>query len=93
MTMSTIPSAKFVGQPKSALRAKGRILHPSLALVVETLALFLFMSQLAFGAIKHTTGTIDFDVNRDGVKEATLNSTGLGIGVTPSTNLDIPIAR
>ena len=87
--MNTNPLDKFNDQPKLLLKAKRFIFHPSLPLVVQTLALLLFMSQLAFGTIKSTTGTIEFDVNSDGVKEATLNSTGLGIGVTPSTNLEV----
>ena len=48
----------------------------------------LFLIQLQ-ADIKSTNGTIKFDVNLDNSEEATLNQTGLGIGITPSANLHI----
>lgn len=39
--------------------------------------------------VKSTNGIIKFDVNLDNSEEATLNQTGLGIGLTPSTNLHV----
>jgi hypothetical protein len=40
-------------------------------------------------SVNSSTGTLHFDVNGDGAMEATLNSTGLGIGTTPSSNLHV----
>jgi hypothetical protein len=41
------------------------------------------------GAVKSKTGIIYFDSNGDGAQEATLNSTGFGIGTAPSANLHV----
>ena len=89
MTPNVIHPPEFRRRSRIVLRSKEHRYSSSLLLVLQALALFLFMSQLAFGTIKSTSGTIEFDVNSDGVKEAILNSTGLGIGVTPSTNLEV----
>ena len=35
------------------------------------------------------TGTINFDVDFNGIQEMKLDSTGLGIGLTPSANLHV----
>lgn len=40
-------------------------------------------------ATKSTTGTLDFDVNSNGNFEMRLNSTGLGIGIQPGSNLHV----
>jgi hypothetical protein len=47
------------------------------------------MSFQLFGDVKSTDGRIRFDHNSDGSAEMTLNSTGLGIGVIPSANLEV----
>jgi len=52
------------------------------------LFIVLFIS-VSSADVKSTSGQIKFDVNSDSVPEMTLNSTGLGLGVTPSTNLHI----
>lgn len=39
--------------------------------------------------VKSTNGTLGFDVDFNGQNEAILNQTGLGIGVSPSTNLHV----
>ena len=50
----------------------------------------LICPTLAFAEIKSTSSTINFDSNFDGVNEAVLNPTGLGIGTnTPSANLHV----
>jgi hypothetical protein len=50
--------------------------------------LFL-LSSTCFCDILSTTGQIKFDTQMDGQAEMTLNSTGLGIGVLPSSNLHV----
>ena len=45
--------------------------------------------MVLFSEVKSTTGQILFDVNGDTVGEAFLNSTGLGLGVTPASNLHV----
>lgn len=49
------------------------------------LVLFQFLSA----DVKSTNSVIKFDRNSDGVAEMTLNQTGLGIGVSPSSNLEV----
>ena len=49
----------------------------------------LFLRAAGVGDVISTDGTIHFDRNADGVAELTLNQTGLGIGVTPSSNLEV----
>jgi len=51
--------------------------------------LFIFTCELCFADIIGTKGSIDFDVHNDGQAELILNSTGLGIGTLPSTNLTV----
>jgi formylglycine-generating enzyme required for sulfatase activity len=53
-----------------------------------TICLFL-LCHACFGAVRGTNDNISFDVQMDGQPEMTLNSTGLGLGVIPSTNLHI----
>jgi hypothetical protein len=53
---------------------------------------FFFLILLIFSSycdVKNTDGVIIFDRQFDGQAEMTLNSTGLGIGVLPSSNLHI----
>ena len=50
--------------------------------------LFLFSSS-CFGDILSTTGEIQFKTSENGPVDMTLNSTGLGVGVTPSANLHV----
>ena len=52
--------------------------------------LIFFMIISSLGAdIKSTNGSIGFDVDSDGQREVTLNQIGLGIGISPSTNLHV----
>lgn len=51
-------------------------------------AILLSLFQLK-GDIKSKTGSLTFDPNNDSSTEMTLNSTGLGIGVTPAANLHV----
>lgn len=50
---------------------------------------FFFLSSALMADVKSTTGQIKFDTQMDNQAEMTLNSTGLGIGLTPSTNLHV----
>ncbi len=51
------------------------------------------MFYCAFGlsaeGVKGTNGQINFDVSDDGTLEMVLNTTGLGVGISPSANLHI----
>jgi hypothetical protein len=49
---------------------------------------FIFTSALS-ADVKSVTGQINFDTQMDNQAEMTLNSTGLGIGITPSANLHV----
>ena len=50
----------------------------------------LFGHRPMFADVRSINGTINFDANSDGAFEATLNSTGFGLGTTtPSTNLHV----
>jgi hypothetical protein len=51
-------------------------------------ALFL-LSSACFCDVLRTDGEIRFDTQMDGQAEITLNTTGLGIGVLPSSNLSV----
>ena len=53
-----------------------------------SLSLLFLVSTLSAG-IKSTTGQIKFDTQGDHVTEMILDSTGLGIGATPSANLHV----
>lgn len=50
---------------------------------------FLFCSIYLVADVKSTSGTLRFDSDGDGSAEVVLNDTGLGIGITPSTNLEV----
>lgn len=52
------------------------------------IVLLIFTSSLV-ADVKSITGQIKFDTQMDNQAEMTLNSAGLGIGVTPSTNLHV----
>ena len=57
---------------------------------MRIILLFLLISPLFLNAdIKSTSGEIEFDVQSDQQAELTLNSTGLGIGTSPSGNLHV----
>lgn len=58
------------------------------ALFLFTLASLLLVPA-AWADVKSTTGQIEFDAQTDGLSEMTLNDTGLGLGVSPSTNLHV----
>lgn len=53
----------------------------------------IWMFYCAFGlsaeGVKGTNGRINFDVSDDGSSEMILNTTGLGVGISPSANLHI----
>ena len=49
----------------------------------------LILTSSLVADVKSTTGQIKFDTQMDNQDEMTLNSTGLGIGITPSTNLHV----
>jgi hypothetical protein len=49
---------------------------------------FVFASVL-FPDVSSWTGTLQFDADSNNQQEMTLNSTGLGIGVTPAANLHV----
>lgn len=49
----------------------------------------LLFSFSLLGDVKSTTGQILFDTEMDQQEEMTLNSTGLGIGISPSANLHV----
>ncbi len=50
----------------------------------------LLLLGAIYGDVKSSTGNINFDSNADGASEATLSSSGLGIGTTtPSANLHV----
>lgn len=49
----------------------------------------LFLTSTLLADVKSITGQIKFDTQMDNQAEMTLNGTGLGIGVTPSTNLHV----
>ncbi|MBF0199105.1 MAG: LamG domain-containing protein [Planctomycetes bacterium] len=53
------------------------------------LVCILVMSSSVAASMRSTTNSIQFDSNSDGYHEATLNTTGLGIGTTPSSNLHV----
>jgi hypothetical protein len=61
--------------------------------ILTSLLLFtitaLLLATASWADVKSTTGQIEFDAHTDGSSEMTLNSTGLGIGVSPSTNLHV----
>lgn len=48
-----------------------------------------FLTSVVMADVKSTTGQIKFDTQMDNQAEMTLNGTGLGIGVTPSSNLHV----
>lgn len=52
------------------------------------LSIFLLITSGATD-IKSTNGTINFDAQADGQSDMTLNNTGLGIGIAPSSNLHV----
>lgn len=51
--------------------------------------LFFVFSSASFADVISTTGQIKFDTQSDNQAEMTLNATGLGIGISPSTNLHV----
>ena len=54
-----------------------------------TLFLITFLFSPLFSDVRGLNGTILFDSNSDNVPEAQLTSQGLGIGVTPASNLHV----
>lgn len=50
---------------------------------------FVLFQLCLTGDVKGTQGQIKFDINNDTVAEMTLNTIGLGIGTSPSSNLHI----
>jgi hypothetical protein len=66
---------------KLSIKAKG---HSFLMLILPIL-----LTVFSFADVNSTSGHIGFDVDSAGMKEMTLNSFGLGIGVEPSANLHV----
>jgi hypothetical protein len=57
--------------------------------MLRIIILFLLTKGL-WAQVQSTTGQINFDIQDDGLPEATLNAQGFGIGVaTPSANLEV----
>lgn len=52
-------------------------------------SILLILTSALSSDVKSTTGLIKFDAQSDNQTEMTLNSTGLGIGIAPSTNLHV----
>lgn len=50
---------------------------------------FLLLGATCFCDVLSNQGKIDFSTRADGQPEMTLNSTGLGVGVSPSSNLHV----
>lgn len=57
--------------------------------MIKIFIVLLLATSACVADVKSTTGQIKFDANNDGQPEATLNSTGLGLGITPSSNLHV----
>ncbi len=57
-------------------------------IAIFTLAFFCY-AMTCFGDLSSAKGTINFDSNFDLIPEMVLNSQGLGIGTSPSTNLHV----
>lgn len=56
------------------------------------ITIFVLIFSLSFAAnssVKSSNGKINFDLQSDGQPEMILNQSGLGIGVTPSSNLQV----
>lgn len=60
-----------------------------LSFMTRVFIVLLFLISAVMADVKSTTGQIKFDTESDNQSEMTLNSTGLGIGLTPSTNLQV----
>ena len=59
-------------------------------LIKFIILLILFTGfNYTFADVKGDSGTIRFDSNSDRNPEMILNSTGLGIGITPTANLHV----
>lgn len=56
---------------------------------MRLLYIFLICLSTVLADVKSQSGTINFNVNSDSNKEMILNSTGLGLGITPSENLHV----
>lgn len=57
--------------------------------MIKTLIALLFLTSSLLADVKSTTGEIKFNTEIDNQAEMILNSTGLGIGITPSANLHV----
>ena len=57
--------------------------------LLYTIAIVLVIQVTATGSVVSTTGNIFFDIDSDTTVEAVLNSTGFGIGMSPSSHLSI----
>lgn len=55
--------------------------------IIGAMVLFMMLSSSMVADVKSTTGTLNFVASSNTL--ATLNSTGLGIGTSPSANLDV----
>ena len=57
--------------------------------MIKIFVVLFLLTSTCLADVKSTTGQLKFDTNNDGQAEATLNNTGLGIGITPSANLHV----
>ena len=62
-----------------------------LKMSIKFISFFLFCLKISFcyADVKSTTGSLRFDSNNDNSTEMVLNEIGLGIGITPSSNLHV----
>ena len=57
--------------------------------ILSTLGMLWVVPMVAHADLKSTTGTLKLDADGIGNADVTINSTGLGIGTTPSANLHV----
>lgn len=57
--------------------------------IIWSKIIYLFLIGIIYSDVSSITGSINFDSNGDSEAEMVLNSVGLGIGVSPSTNLHV----
>jgi hypothetical protein len=62
---------------------------PCLNTLCVVVCLMVLGIRMTHGDVKSRTGTINFDRNNDGISEMRLNSTGLGVGVSPQSKLHV----
>ena len=63
-------------------------MHEVMHLFLQIAVIFFVVKSIS-ADVRSLDGTINFDVQSDGQTEMSLNTTGLGIGVSPSANLHV----